>query len=85
MGDPVYTAFGTYLAKHSVSYVEASAALGITRSYASMLANGRATPGLELAGEIEDWSHGEVTMKSWYLWIKAAKAAAEDARLRGGV
>lgn len=69
--EKVYTDFGRYLAVNSIPYTSAAAALGVTRSYVSMLSTGKATPGLQLGGEIEDWTKGEVTLRSWFEWIKA--------------
>jgi hypothetical protein len=74
MEEKIYTEFGKFLAINSIPYTTAASELGVTRSYVSMLSTGKATPGLELAGEIEDWTGGVVTIRSWYEWIKANKA-----------
>ena len=66
-----YTDFGKYLAFAAVSFADAARDLGITRSYASMLSSGRATPGLKLAYIIQEWARlkdgdeSHVTMESW--------------------
>jgi hypothetical protein len=77
MEEKIYTEFGKFLSLTNTPYTTAAAELGVTRSYVSMLSTGKATPGLELAGEIEDWTNGQVTIRSWYEWIKAAKAAVQ--------
>jgi hypothetical protein len=59
------TDFGRYLEAKGLSYASAGADLGITRSYAQMLATGAATPQLVLAGKIELWSGSKVRMQSW--------------------
>lgn len=63
-----YTPFGKYLALHKIPATDAERALGITRSYISMLTTGRATPGLRLAYQIEQWTEGEVPMTAWLEW-----------------
>lgn len=59
------TDFGRLLEERGLSYAAAGADLGITRSYAQMLATGAATPQLVLAGKIELWSGGKVRMQTW--------------------
>lgn len=82
--DKLFTEFGKYLSVRQISYATVAQDLGVTRSYISMLATGKATPGLALAGEIEDWTQGEVTIRSWYDFLKqvqAARSAAPAAQL----
>lgn len=59
------TDFGLYLSTTQIPLDEAAQALEITRSYASALATGRATPGLRLALRIEDWTQGSVPCRAW--------------------
>lgn len=77
--DEHYTALGAYLIRHQIPASVAAVELGITRSYISMLTRGHSNPGLELAGLIEDWSHGEVPMRTWYDWMMAKRTAARAA------
>lgn len=67
------TEFGKFLATRQISFQDAAIALLITRSYASMLAMGRATPGLFLAVQIEDWSKGAIPCR---LWVDEKRHAA---------
>jgi len=77
-----YTRLGEYLAEKQIPASVAAVELGITRSYISMLTRGHSNPGLELAGQIEDWSAGEVSMRSWYDWMvtKRAQSLANSGR-----
>jgi hypothetical protein len=65
MDEKKLTAFGSYLKWGNVSMEDAAAQLDVTRQYVWALATGYTTPGLKLAGKIEEWSKGCVTMSSW--------------------
>lgn len=62
---PPATPFAAHLEKRGIDYATAATELGITSSYVGMLARGRATPQLELAGKIHAWSDGLVPMWIW--------------------
>lgn len=75
------TPFGLWLSKRGLSYGDAAQELSITRSYVQMLATGRATPKLGLAGKIEEWSKRltpteVVLMQTWLPWCAAPVEAA---------
>jgi transcriptional regulator with XRE-family HTH domain len=48
--------FGLYCKKHNIDREEISAAVRCTPSYISMFAHGKATPGREMAVNIEIWT-----------------------------
>jgi hypothetical protein len=70
------TPFGDWLDTKNISYAEAAKQLGITRSYVQMLAVGNATPQLALAGRIEDWTRGDVSMRSWLPYCRSGGGRA---------
>jgi len=59
------TGFGRHLAEKKIPVSSAAATLGISRMHAWMLASGRATPSLRLAGKIEKWTGGRVRAVLW--------------------
>lgn len=63
------TDFGKYIRAKKIPANAAARALEIKRAYVYMLSSGVATPGLALAGQIESWTKGKVTMRSWLKWI----------------
>jgi len=50
------SAFGNFLRKNTITRDQAAKDLGVTAAYISMLAHGKATPGLKLAMDISRWS-----------------------------
>lgn len=58
---------GHYMIRRDIPFSspEVAEALGVTRSYLSMLARGKVTPSFKLAFRIEDWSHGNIAVGAW--------------------
>jgi len=52
--------FGEYLKKHGLDRDVVAGAAGVTPSYVSMLAHGKANPGFKRAVAIERWTHETV-------------------------
>lgn len=63
------SAFGRFLKKHKLTRDEVAKGLGVTPSYVSMLAHGKASPGFKLAGAIAKWTKksapAEFALGSW--------------------
>lgn len=53
--------FGLFLQAHSVERDRIAKAVGVTPSYISLLAHGKAKPGLQTAIAIERWTRDNVT------------------------
>lgn len=59
------TPFGEFLRDRGISYEAAADALGIGRSFVSMLARGAAKAGMQLAWKIHVWTGQAVPLWTW--------------------
>ena len=61
--------FGRFLKRHKLARDVVAKGLGVTPSYVSMLAHGKASPGFKLAGVIAKWTKksapAEFALGSW--------------------
>ncbi len=73
------SAFGEYLKRHNVQRDAVAAGGGVTPSYISMLAHGKAKPGFRLARAIELWTRENVTESSGEALDLAAEVASNVA------